>query len=133
LASVYRLFPRIAERRGNLGNQLSGGEQQMLAIARALMTNPALLLLDEPLEGLAPIIVEELAAALRRMIAEEGTVAILIEQHAELALSLTEDAVVIERGAIVHRAPSRELLADAATLDRLVGLRMAEAAAPEGR
>jgi branched-chain amino acid transport system ATP-binding protein len=133
LASVYRLFPRIAERRGNLGNQLSGGEQQMLAIARALMTNPALLLLDEPLEGLAPIIVEELGAALRRMIAEEGTVAILVEQHAELALSLTEEAVVIERGAIVHRAPARELLADATTLDRLVGLRVADPAPPEVR
>ena len=107
-----------------MGNQLSGGEQQMLAIARALMTNPALLLLDEPLEGLAPIIVEELTASIRRMIADEGTAVILVEQHAELALSLTRDAVVMERGAIVHRAASRELLDDAATLDRLIGLRI---------
>src|SRR2546421_10470813 len=124
LASVYDLFPRLAERRHNMGNQLSGGEQQMLAIARALMTNPALLLLDEPLEGLAPIIIEELTAALARMIADEGTAVILIEQHAEVALSLTQEALVMERGVIVHRAPSRELLDDVATLDRLIGLRI---------
>jgi len=124
LQAVYGLFPRLAERRRNMGNQLSGGEQQMLAIARALMTNPALLLLDEPLEGLAPIIVEELTGAIARMTAEEGTAVILIEQHAEVALSLTRDAVVMERGAIVHRAASRELLDDTATLDRLIGLRI---------
>jgi len=124
LATVYGLFPRLAERRANMGNQLSGGEQQMLAIARALMTNPALLLLDEPLEGLALIIVEELAAALARMIGEEGTAVILVEQHAELALSLTQDALVMERGVIVHRAPARELISDAATLDRLIGLKI---------
>ncbi len=122
LDAVYGLFPRLAERRGNMGNQLSGGEQQMLAIARALMTNPALLLLDEPLEGLAPIIAEELTAALRRMIAAEGTAVILIEQHAEVALSLTEQAVIMERGALVHRAPSAALLRDTATLDRFIGL-----------
>ncbi len=121
---MYDLFPRLAERRRNMGNQLSGGEQQMLAIARALMTNPALLLLDEPLEGLAPIIVEELTASIARMIADEGTAVILIEQHADLVLSLTRDAVVMERGVIVHRAASRELLDDAATLDRLIGLRI---------
>jgi len=130
LAAVYLLFPRLAERRGNMGNQLSGGEQQMLAIARALMTNPALLLLDEPLEGLAPIIVEELAAAIRRMLSQEGTAVILVEQHAELALSLTRDAVIMERGAIVHRAPSADLLRDAGTLDRYIGLRIGEAADP---
>ena len=96
----------------------------MLAIARALMTNPALLLLDEPLEGLAPIIVEELTAAIGRMINDEGTAVILIEQHAEVVLSLTRDAVVMERGVIVHRARSRELLDDAATLERLIGLRI---------
>jgi branched-chain amino acid transport system ATP-binding protein len=124
LKTVYGLFPRLAERRANMGNQLSGGEQQMLAIARALMTNPALLLLDEPLEGLAPIIVEELSAAIGRMIKDEGTAVILVEQHAEVVLSLTQDAVVMERGVIVHRAPSRELLDDAATLDRLIGLRI---------
>ena len=125
LNAVYELFPRLAERRRNMGNQLSGGEQQMLAIARALMTNPALLLLDEPLEGLAPIIVQELTEALKRMLTQQGTAAVLVEQHAELALTLTEDAVVIERGAIAHRARSRDLLADAPTLERLVGLRVA--------
>jgi branched-chain amino acid transport system ATP-binding protein len=124
LNAVYDLFPRLAERRTNMGNQLSGGEQQMLAIARALMTNPALLLLDEPLEGLAPIIVEELTAAIARMTANEGTAVMLIEQHADVVLSLTHDAVVMERGVIVHRARSRDLHGDAATLDRLIGLRV---------
>jgi branched-chain amino acid transport system ATP-binding protein len=124
LTAVYGLFPRLKERRDSRGNHLSGGEQQMLAIARALMTNPALLLLDEPLEGLAPIIVEELVAAIRKMIADEGTAFILIEQHAEVALSLTADAIVLERGSIVHRARSADLLQDHTTLDRLVGLRV---------
>ena len=124
LPAVYQLFPRLAERRGNKGNQLSGGEQQMLASARSLMTNPSLLLLDEPLEGLAPIIVEELVAAIRRMVADEGTALVLIEQHAEVALSLTSDAVIMERGAIVHRALSADLLRDSATLDRFIGLRV---------
>jgi branched-chain amino acid transport system ATP-binding protein len=96
----------------------------MLAVGRALILNPRIILLDEPLEGLAPIIVEELTAAIGRMIADEGTAVILIEQHAEVVLSLTRDAVVMERGVIVHRAPSRELLDDAATLDRLIGLRI---------
>ena len=125
LEAVYRLFPRLNERRASRGNHLSGGEQQMLAIARALMTNPMLLLLDEPLEGLAPIIVEELTAAIRRMTADEGTAFILVEQHAELALSLTDEAIVLERGSIVHRARSQDLLKDEATLDRLIGLRLA--------
>jgi len=124
LGAVYALFPRLAERRRHRGRQLSGGEQQMLAIARALMTNPALLLLDEPLEGLAPIIVEELAAAIGRMATEEGTTLVLVEQHAEIALSLTDQAIVLERGTIVHRARSRDLLAEAGTLDRLIGLRL---------
>jgi branched-chain amino acid transport system ATP-binding protein len=127
LSAVYDLFPRLAERRRNLGNQLSGGEQQMLAIARALMTNPALLLLDEPLEGLAPIVVEELAAAIRRMTSESGDAFILVEQHADVALSLTESALVLERGRIVHSGPSAKLLADHAALDRLIGLRLAGA------
>jgi branched-chain amino acid transport system ATP-binding protein len=126
LKSVYDLFPRLAERRGNMGNHLSGGEQQMLAIARALMTNPALLLLDEPLEGLAPIIVEELGGAIRRMVLDEGTAMVLVEQHTTIALALTDQAVVIERGAIVHRAPSAELAKDQATLDRLIGLTVVE-------
>ena len=127
LSVVYDLFPRIAERRRNLGNQLSGGEQQMLAIARALMTNPALLLLDEPLEGLAPIVVEELAAAIRRMTAENAGAFLLVEQHADIALSLTQAALVLERGRIVHAGPSAQLLADHATLDRYIGLKLAEA------
>jgi branched-chain amino acid transport system ATP-binding protein len=125
LAAVHELFPRLYERRFSNGSHLSGGEQQMLAIARALMTNPALLLLDEPLEGLAPIIVQELTAAIRRMTADEGTAVILVEQHAEIALSLTERAIVLERGSIVHRARSQDLLKDHATLDRLIGLRLA--------
>jgi branched-chain amino acid transport system ATP-binding protein len=125
LGRVYTLFPRLAERRGSRGQHLSGGEQQMLAIGRTLMTNPALLLLDEPLEGLAPIVVEELTTAIRRMRSDDSAAFILVEQHAELALSLTEAAVVLERGGIVHRGPSRALLEDPATLDRLVGLRIA--------
>jgi len=127
LAAVYDLFPRLAERRRNFGNQLSGGEQQMLAIARALMTNPALLLLDEPLEGLAPIVVEELSAAIRRMTSENASAFILVEQHVEIALQLTKMAVVLERGRVVHSGPSAQLLDDHATLDRLIGLRLAEA------
>jgi len=126
LGAVFELFPRLKERQQSKGNQLSGGEQQMLATARALMTNPALLLLDEPLEGLAPIIVEELVRGLRKMITEEGTAVILVEQHAEIALSLTEQALLLERGAIVHRARSAELLKDHATLDRYIGLRVTE-------
>ena len=128
MGAVCDLFPRIAERRTNKGNQLSGGEQQMLAIARALMTNPDLLLLDEPLEGLAPIIVEELTAAISRMMKEHGTALILIEQHAEIALSLTENAIVFERGKIVHRARAKDLLADHATLDRFIGMKVEGAA-----
>jgi branched-chain amino acid transport system ATP-binding protein len=126
LAAIYELFPRLAERRRNLGNQLSGGEQQMLAIARALMTNPALLLLDEPLEGLAPIVVEELAAVIGRMTRENANAFILVEQHVEVALPLTQNAIVLERGRIAYHGASAELLADHAVLDRLLGLKLAQ-------
>jgi branched-chain amino acid transport system ATP-binding protein len=126
-AAVYRLFPRLAERRRNMGNQLSGGEQQMLAVARALATNPAMLLLDEPLEGLAPIIVEELTAAIRGMMADEGTAIVLVEQHADVALSLTDEALVIERGRVALHERSHTLMADHASLDRLIGLNLATA------
>jgi len=122
LKTIHGLFPRLAERSSNLGNQLSGGEQQMLAIARALMTNPALLLLDEPLEGLAPIIVEELAHALANL---AGTATLLVEQHAEVALSLTRQAIVLERGRIVHRAASAEFARDPQSLERYLGLKLA--------
>jgi len=124
LDSIYRLFPRLSERRGNMGNQLSGGEQQMLAIARALMTNPALMLLDEPFEGLAPVIVEELIGAIKTMLSDRKIAIILVEQHTDIALELTSEAIVLERGAVVHRAPSAALAKDPATLDRLVGLRV---------
>ena len=124
LGAVYELFPRLKDRRSNSGKHLSGGEQQMLAIGRALLTNPLLLLLDEPLEGLAPIIVEELTAAIRHMSEDEGTAIILVEQHAELALALTREALVMERGSIVHRASSQALRNDHAGLDRLIGLRI---------
>ena len=128
LGAVYGLFPPLAARRRGMGHHLSGGAQQMLAIARALMTNPALLLLDEPLEGLAPLIVEELARAIRRMTVDGGTALVLVEQHAEIALSMTDVALVLERGHVAHRAPSRDLLADPGTLDRLLGLRIREGA-----
>jgi branched-chain amino acid transport system ATP-binding protein len=128
LDAMFTLFPRLAERRRNMGNQLSGGEQQMLAVARALMTNPALVLLDEPFEGLAPVIVDELAAAMKTMLADRSIAFILVEQHTDIALELTADAIVLERGAVAHRAPSAQLLKDTATLERLVGLRVAATA-----
>jgi branched-chain amino acid transport system ATP-binding protein len=124
LVAVYRLFPRLAERQNNMGNHLSGGEQQMLAIARALMTNPALLLLDEPLEGLAPIIAEELVDAIGRMMTEQGMAIVLVEQHAEIALALAREAVVIERGSIALRGASQALMADQVSLERLIGLNL---------
>jgi len=128
LEAVFKLFPRLAERRRNMGNQLSGGEQQMLAVARALMTNPALMLLDEPFEGLAPVIVDELSAAMKTMLADRRIAIVLVEQHTDIALELTADAIVLERGAVAHRASSAQLRKDTATLERLVGLRVAATA-----
>ncbi|AEG68485.1 ABC transporter ATP-binding protein [Ralstonia solanacearum] len=122
VARVYQTFPRLEERRRNLGNQLSGGEQQMVAIARALVTNPALLLLDEPMEGLAPIIVQELGRAIRALVDDGGMAVILVEQHARLALALTQRALVLDRGRIVHASASADLLADAPLLQRLVAV-----------
>ena len=120
LQRVYDLFPRLAERKHHRGNQISGGEQQMLAIGRALMGNPTLLLMDEPLEGLAPIIVEALLKSLQRLMAEDELAVILVEQHAKLALQVTEQALVMSRGRIIHHGASRELLADPERLGRLV-------------
>ncbi len=121
VARVHKLFPRLADRSQHRGSQLSGGEQQMLAIARALVTNPRLLLLDEPMEGLAPIVIEELADVLRGLVVA-GTMAVLIvEQHAELALSLAPRGVVMERGRVVHDGAAAGLLADRVRLDRWLG------------
>lgn len=122
LAAIYEVFPRLKERRANMGNQLSGGEQQMVAIARALMTNPRLLLLDEPMEGLAPIIVQELTAVVTRLIREAGLSVILVEQHARLALSMTARVMVLDRGRVVHESSSEALLADGEKLSRLVAV-----------
>lgn len=122
LRRVYELFPRLHERRANLGNQLSGGEQQMVAIARALMTNPKLLLLDEPMEGLAPIIVQELMRVLERIIRDEGMAVIVVEQHARLALALAGRAIILDRGRIVHAAASDTLAGDRAALQHYLGV-----------
>jgi branched-chain amino acid transport system ATP-binding protein len=132
---VYDLFPRLKERRQNLGTQLSGGEQQMLAIGRALILNPRILLLDEPLEGLAPILVEELLKALQRIIREEKISAILVEQNAKKILGIVDRAAIIERGAIVHESDSATLRNDHATLETYLGVARMEASPgkPAGR
>jgi branched-chain amino acid transport system ATP-binding protein len=119
---VFAMFPRLDERRRNLGSQLSGGEQQMLAIGRALVLNPKILLLDEPTEGLAPIIVEELLGVLKRLFKEEGLSAIVVEQHARKILTLADDAIILERGRVAHAGPSSALIDDIATLERYLGL-----------
>lgn len=119
---VYALFPRLKERRGNMGGQLSGGEQQMLAIGRALVLNPRLMLLDEPLEGLAPILVEELLTALQRIIREEKISAILVEQNVRKILGIVDRAVILERGAVVHEGTSAALRDDHATLETYLGV-----------
>jgi branched-chain amino acid transport system ATP-binding protein len=120
--AVYDFFPPLAERRRHYGNQLSGGEQQMLAIGRALTGNPTLLLMDEPLEGLAPVIVDGLLAGLDRLKREDDLALLLVEQHARLALELARDAIVLDRGAIVFAGPSRELLDAPERLDALMGV-----------
>jgi branched-chain amino acid transport system ATP-binding protein len=122
LARVYDFFPSLAERRRNHGNQLSGGEQQMLAIGRALMGNPTLLLMDEPLEGLAPVIVDALLRGLDRLKREDDLTLLLVEQHARLALELAPEAIVLDRGAIVFAGASGELLDDPERLTRLMGV-----------
>ena len=119
---AFQLFPRLSERRRNSGGALSGGEQQMLAIARALVTNPKLLLLDEPTEGLAPIIIEELLRALARLFREEGMAGIIVEQHAHKILPITDRAIVLERGKVVFEATSAALLADSSPLERYLGV-----------
>lgn len=119
---VFAMFPRLEERRRNMGDQLSGGEQQMLAVGRALVLNPRLLLLDEPTEGLAPIIVEELLSALRRIMRDEGLSALLVEQHAQKILGVTDEAVILERGRIVHAAPSSVLRSETEVLERYLGV-----------
>ena len=120
LERVYDLFPRLAERRSHMGNQISGGEQQMVAIGRALMGNPDLLLMDEPLEGLAPTIVDMLLLAMQRLIKETALTVVLVEQSAKLVLEVTQQAMVLNRGRIIYAGASAELLADPQRLTNLV-------------
>ena len=122
LERIYGIFPRLKQRRRSRGTDLSGGEQQMLAIARALVVNPQLLLLDEPMEGLAPVIVQDLLKIIRELASAGGMAVILVEQHARLALGVTKRAVVLDRGRIVHRSESDRLLASSETLHRLVAV-----------
>jgi branched-chain amino acid transport system ATP-binding protein len=119
---VYEMFPRLAERKTNLGTQLSGGEQQMLAVGRALVLNPRLLLLDEPLEGLAPIIVEELLRAIARITREEGLSAIIVEQHPQAILKISHRAVVLDHGNVVHASDADTLRDNPELLDSLLGV-----------
>ncbi|MGB6351946.1 MAG: ABC transporter ATP-binding protein [Pseudolabrys sp.] len=122
IATVFELFPRLSERSENRGNQLSGGEQQMLAIGRALIGNPTVLLMDEPSEGLAPVIVEELARAVKRLTQAGGLATVLVEQNSRLALDIAPRAVVMDRGRIVFDGPSETLRNDPAKLEQLIGV-----------
>ena len=119
---IWQLFPQLEARRLRYGHQLSGGEQQMLAIGRALVVNPKLLLLDEPTEGLAPIIVEAVLRTLAELFLEEGLSGIVVEQHAHKVLAITDRAVILERGGIVHAGASAALKQDPATLARYLGI-----------
>src|SRR5712675_3256128 len=122
LARVYNFFPSLAERRRNHGNQLSGGEQQMLAIGRALIGNPTLLLMDEPLEGLAPVIVDALLAGLNRLKREDDLAMLVVEQHARLALEFAEAAVILDRGVVTYSGTCRTLLDEPERLASLIGV-----------
>ena len=119
---VYALFPRLAERQNNRGNQLSGGEQQKLAIARALVGNPSVILMDEPSEGLAPVIVEELARAIKRLASADGLTLVVVEQNTRLALDISPRTVVLDRGRVVYDGSSETLKADPARLEQLIGV-----------
>lgn len=123
---VFEMFPRLAERKSNMGNQLSGGEQQMLAVGRALVLNPRLLLLDEPLEGLAPIIVEELLRAIARITRDEGLSAIIVEQHPQSILAISHHAVVLDQGCVIHSGKASDLQAQPALLNSLLGIAAAK-------
>jgi branched-chain amino acid transport system ATP-binding protein len=119
---ILEMFPNLAGRLDNMGNQLSGGEQQMLSIARALMGQPKLLLMDEPSEGLAPIIVEELVRVMRRLGEDGGMTVVLVEQNPRVALDFSNRTIVMDRGRIVHDGASQELASDKELLDRLIGV-----------
>src|SRR5690606_33540731 len=122
IEAVYKLFPRLEERQTNYGNQLSGGEQQMLAIARALVGNPAVLLMDEPSEGLAPVIVEELTRAVKQLAQAEGLALLLVEQNTRVALQISPRTIVMDRGRIVFDGASEELQRDPVKLEKLIGV-----------
>ncbi len=122
IEAVFALFPRLRERQLNRGNHLSGGEQQMLAIARALIGNPAVILMDEPSEGLAPVIVEELARAVRHLVDTQGLTLVLVEQNTRLALDISPRTVVMNRGKITYDGASETLKQSRETLDRLIGV-----------
>lgn len=122
LKRVFDLFPRLEERQNNGGNQLSGGEQQMLSIGRALMGSPSLLLMDEPLEGLAPVIVDQLVAAIGRLQRESEMAILLVEQHVDIALQFSDRVVVLDRGAVVYDNSDGAAKPDRRTIENLVGV-----------